>query len=95
MSREGCFGPVGDLFASEQIDKGRVEKLALTHEVWVLKNNLGNHEKDEELRVEASRQSDRYDELWRAHGVLLEEAQKLRLQAIILSSEIAALVALV
>ena len=40
----------------EQIDKGRVEKLALTHEVWVLKNNLGNHEKDvEKLNAEASR----------------------------------------
>ena len=62
----------------DQIDKGRVEKLALMHEVWVLKNNLGHHEKDiEELRAEASRQSDRYDELWRAHGVLLKKAQKL------------------
>jgi len=52
----------------------------------MLKNNLGNREKDvEELRAEASRQSDRYDELWRAHGVLLEEAQKLRSQVIILN----------
>jgi len=70
----------------EHIDKRCVEKLALMHKVRVLKNNLGNREKDvEELRAEASRQSDRYDELWRAHGVLLEEAQKLRSQVIILN----------
>ena len=58
----------------EQIDKGRVEQLALKHEVRVLKNNLENHEKDvKELMAEPSRQSEHYDELWKAHWVLLEE----------------------
>ena len=39
----------------EQIDKGRIEKLALKHEVRLLKNNLENREKDvEESRAEAS-----------------------------------------
>ena len=48
----------------EQIDKRRVEKLALKHKVWVLKNNLENHEKGvAELRVEVSCQSENYDEL--------------------------------
>ena len=71
----------------EQIDKGCVEQLALKHEVWVLKNNLENHEKDvEELRAEVSHQSERYDEFWSAHGVLLEEAQTLRSQVTTLSS---------
>ena len=40
----------------EQIDKRRVEKLALAHEVRLLKNNLGNREKDvKELMAEVSR----------------------------------------
>jgi len=47
----------------EQINKGCVEKLALKHEVQMLKNNLKNCEKDVELRAEASRQSQHYDEL--------------------------------
>jgi len=52
-----------------------------------MKNNLGNREKDvEELRVEALRQSEHYEELWKAHGALLEEAQTLRSQVIILNS---------
>ena len=43
----------------EQIDKGGVKKVALKHEVRVLKNNLENREKDvEELRFEASHQSE-------------------------------------
>ena len=58
----------------EQIDKDHAEKLALKHEICVLKNNLKNQDKDvEELRAEDSRQSDYYDELWKAHEVLLEE----------------------
>ena len=60
----------------EQIDKERVEKLALKHEVWVLKNNLKNR-KDVELKYEPSRQLERYDELWIAHGSLIEEVHKL------------------
>jgi len=56
----------------EQSDNGCVEKLAHKHKVRVLKNNLENREKDvEELRAEVSRQLERYDEVWRAHGVLL------------------------
>jgi len=38
----------------------------------------------EELRTEVSRQSDRYDNLWLAHGTLLEEAQKLHFEVIAL-----------
>ena len=56
----------------EQIDKGCEEKLALKHEVRVLRNNLENHDKDvEELKTEASHQSDCYNELWGTHGMLL------------------------
>jgi len=44
-------------------------------------------EKDvEELRFEASRQSEHYDVLWIAHGSLFEEVQTLCFQVIILSS---------
>ena len=46
----------------------------LKYEVRVLKNNLTNRDKDvEELRAEDSRQSDRYDELQKAHEALHEE----------------------
>ena len=38
----------------------------------------------EELRTEVSHQSDRYDDLWHVHGVLLEEAQKLHFEVIAL-----------
>ena len=48
----------------EQIDKGRVKKLALENEVRVLRDNLKSRDKDvEELKAEASRQSDGYNEL--------------------------------
>ena len=40
----------------------------------------------EELRAEASRQLDRYNELWSTHRTLLEEAQTLRSQVIALKS---------
>ena len=55
------------------------KKLTLKHEVHVLKSNIKNQDKDvKELKVEGSHQSDHYDELWRAHEVLLEVTQKLR-----------------
>ena len=38
------------------------------------------------MRAENYRQSDRYDELWKAHDVLLGETQKLRSRIIFLSS---------
>ena len=58
----------------EQLDKEHAKKLALKHNVRVIRNNLVNRDKDlEKLRAEASRQSERYDDLWKAHGVLLEE----------------------
>ena len=38
----------------------------------------------EELRTEVSLQSDRYDNLWLAHGTLLEEAHKLHFEVIAL-----------
>ena len=70
----------------EHIDKDRAEELALKHEVCLLQNSLRNRDKDvEELSAKASRQSSRYDELWSAHGVLLEEAQTLCSQVITLS----------
>ena len=40
----------------------------------------------EELKTEVLRQSDHYDNLWLAHGMLLEEAQKLRSEVIALRS---------
>ena len=57
----------------EQIDKDRVEKLALKHEVHLLKNNLKNRDKNVELRAEGSCQSNHYDELWKTHEALLKE----------------------
>ena len=60
----------------EQIDKERVEKLALKHEALVLKNNL-KIRKDVELKFEPSRQLEHYDELWIAHGSLIEEVHTL------------------
>ena len=58
----------------EQIEKDRAEKQAYWHEIRVLKNNLEDRDKEvAELRVEASCQSNRYDELWKAHEVFLEE----------------------
>ena len=41
----------------------------------------------EELRADDSRQSDRYDELWKAYEALLEVTQKLPSWLIFLSSE--------
>ena len=71
----------------EQINKGCIDKLTLKHEVQVLNNNLENREKNvEELRAKASRQSEHYDEIWRVHWVLFEEAQNLHSLVIILSS---------
>ena len=53
----------------------------------MLKYYLENRDKDvEELKTENYRQSDRYDELWKAHDALLGETQKLRSQIIFLSS---------
>jgi len=70
----------------EHIDKERVEKLSLKHEVHLLKTNLENWDKDvKELRVDDSRQSGSYDELWKAHEALLEETQKLCSRIIFLS----------
>ena len=67
----------------EQINEGCVEKLALKHEIRVLRDNLESCGKDvEELRVEVSRQSDHYNDLWSAHGTSLEEVQMLRSQVI-------------
>jgi len=42
----------------------------------------------EELRTEVSRQSDRYDDLWLVHEVLLKEARKLHSEVIALRSVI-------
>ena len=71
----------------EQIDKGRVKKLALENEVRLLRDNLKSHDKGvEEFRAEASCQSDCFNELWSAHGTLLEEVQMLRSQVIALRS---------
>jgi len=42
----------------------------------LLKHNLKNQDKDvEELRAEDSRQSDRYDELWKAHNVTVPDSK--------------------
>ena len=50
----------------------------LKHEVCMLRDNLESHDKDvEELRAEASHQSDHYNKLWSAHWMLLEELQML------------------
>ena len=70
----------------EQINKDPTKKLALKHKVHVLKNNLKNQDKNVELRAEDSRQLDRYDKLWKAHEVLLEETQGLHSRIIFLSS---------
>ena len=48
----------------------------------MLKNNLKNRDKDvEELRAEGALQSDHYDELWKAHEVLLEETRSCVLES--------------
>ena len=48
----------------------------------VLKNNLEDWDKEvAELRVEASCQSDRYDELWKAHEMLLKENKSCALES--------------
>ena len=58
----------------EKIDEEHAKKLSLKREVHLLKNNLENRDKDvEELRGENFRQSDHYDELWKAHDALLGE----------------------
>ena len=58
----------------KHINKRSTEKLALEHEVRVLRGNLKSRDKnEEELRAEISRQSDRYNDLWSAHRTSLEE----------------------
>jgi len=53
----------------------------------VLQDNLKSRDKDvEELRAEALRQSDRYNELWSTHGTLLKEVQMSCSQVIALRS---------
>ena len=53
-------------------------KLSLKSEVHLLKTNLKSQDKDvEELREENFCQSNRYDEVWKAHDALLGETQKL------------------
>ena len=48
-------------------------------------SNLKSRDKVmEELRIEVSRQSDRYDNLWLVHEALLEEAHKLHSEVIAL-----------
>jgi len=58
----------------EQLYKEHMEKLALKHDVRVLRNNLDNRDKDvKALKAEASRRLDHCDDLWKAHMVLLKE----------------------
>jgi len=53
-----------------------VEKLTLKQEICMLTKKLKNRDKEvEELKTDDSHQSDRYDKLWKAHKVLLEETQ--------------------
>ena len=55
--------------------------MKLKHKIWRLKKDLEHHEHDvEELRADLEHQCDRYNELWKAHGDLLMEAQTLRSQ---------------
>ena len=73
----------------EQVDRGCSEKLALEHEVCVLRCNLKNRDKNvKELRTEVSRQSDRYNDLWLVHGTSLEEVQNLSSEVIALRSDV-------
>ena len=52
-----------------------------------MRGSLENRDKAvEELRIEISCQSDRYDDIWLVHETLLEETQKLRYEVIALSS---------
>ena len=75
---------VGDLYSSKANHKRCAEKLALEHEVCVLRDNSKSHDKDvKELRAEGSRQSDHYNELFSAHRTSLEEVQMLRYQVIV------------
>ena len=68
----------------DQIDRGCSEKLALEHEVRVLRGNLESRDKNmEELRAEISRQLHRYNDLWCVHGTSLE-VQTLRSEVIAL-----------
>ena len=70
-----------------QIDRECIKRLELRHKVWCLEKDLERHKGDvEELKADAERQCDRYNELWRAQGDLLIEAQALRSQVSILSS---------
>ena len=71
----------------KHIDRGCSEKLALEHEIRVLRGSLESRDKDvEELRSEVSCQSDHYDDLWLAHRISLKEAQKLSSEVIALRS---------
>ena len=66
---------------------GCYEKLALERELRAVRSSLESRDKDVEgLRTEVSRQSGRYDDLWLAHGILLEEARKLCSEVIALRS---------
>ena len=61
-------------FLREQIDKGCAEKLALEHEVCVLRGNLEGRDKNvEQLRPAISHQSDHYNDLWSTPGTSLKE----------------------
>ena len=64
-----------------------MEKLSLKREVYLLKNSLKSRDEGvEELRADNFCQLDHYDELWKAHDVLLGETQKLHSRIIFLSS---------
>jgi len=71
----------------KRIDGGCSEKLALERELHIVRSSLESHDNDmEELRIEISCQSDRYDDIWLVHETLLEETQKLRSEVIALRS---------
>jgi len=73
----------------EQINRASPEKLTLECELRAIQSSLESHDMDvEELRTEVSQQLNLYDNLWLAHRMLLEEAQKLCSEVITLRSGI-------
>ena len=73
----------------EQINRASPEKLTLECELRAIQSSLESHDMDvEELRTEVSQQLNLNDNLWLAHRMLLDEAQKVRSEVITLRSGI-------